>query len=152
MCIVQVILSDFFHRRTAVYSNSFYPVITLPIQVLYSCYPNSLLPGNLVTGPYSLSARAPCFYFIKIAKATLTLQAGIFFNPYESAPLSQIIIFFSDFLATFAWHFDSKFGWIYRLPLSASTFSLILKGFNIGHSFLQKRIKMTKGFEPIQIC
>ena len=51
-----------------------------------------LLPGNLVTGSYSLSARAPCF-FVNIAQSkgvfysTLTHHgAGNFLTPYESAP------------------------------------------------------------------
>ena len=46
--------------------------------------------------------------------------------------LSEIIYFSVDFLSTFAWPFASKFWWIYRLSILASTFSLILKGFNIG--------------------
>ena len=40
--------------------------LSRPLPYLWSsapcCYPNSLLPGNLVTGLYSLSARAPCFF------------------------------------------------------------------------------------------
>ena len=73
--IPPLILSDFQYRWTAVYPNSFYPVITLQ----NSCFLNSLLPGNLVTGPYSLSARAPYFFVDKVSKYSillLTHQAG----------------------------------------------------------------------------
>ena len=38
---------------------------------------------------------------------------------------------------TFSRHFTRKFWWIYRLSISASTFSLILKVFNIGQEFFR---------------
>ena len=45
--------------------------------------------------------------------------------------LSEIVYISTDFLATFAWHFCLQI----LVDLSSSTFSLILKEFNIGHKF-----------------
>ena len=56
-------------------------------------------------------------------------------NPYKSAPdvtCHKLFIFLRIFSSDFCAAFAFKVWWIYRLSISDSTFSLILKGFNIG--------------------
>ena len=132
---VQVILSDLRYRWTAVYPNSFCTGNFFSGKRTAAWYLNSLLPGNLVTGPYYLSARAPCL-FINITQSkwvfyfTLTHRAGKFLsNLCEFAPgvtyFLQLLLFgiclqfFGGFIV-FLFGFD---------------FFSDIKGFNIGQDF-----------------
>ena len=115
-----------------------------PLHLKNSCYPNSFLPGTLSTGTQFLCT---CSMLILIPKiydiySTLTNRAGVSGDVFL---VSVRVHFDSDLpeLFTNCQNFSGNFCGIsalkiWRIFLSYSlhilTFSLILKGFNIGQN------------------